>query len=84
MMLFVACKPGTPSQYIQPDEMEDILVEYYMAKAMAQQNPSQDEREYNIAMYAEAVLKKRGLTEAEFDSSMVYYTRHADLLHSIY
>jgi hypothetical protein len=39
MMLFVACKPGTPSQYIQPDEMEDILVEYYMAKAMHNRIP---------------------------------------------
>ena len=30
-MLMAACKPGTPSQYIQPGDMEDILVDYYMA-----------------------------------------------------
>ena len=83
MTLFVACKPGTPSKYIQPDEMEDILVEYYMAKAMAQQNPSQDDREYNTAMYIEAVLKKHGVTEAEFDSSLVYYYTRSDRFEAI-
>ena len=81
---FAACKPGTPSQFIQPDEMEDILVEYYLAKATAQQlNPSQEEREYNIAMYIEAVLKKHGVTQAEFDSSLVYYYTRADRFETI-
>ncbi|MBO7110238.1 MAG: DUF4296 domain-containing protein, partial [Prevotella sp.] len=83
-MLFIACKPGTPSQYIQPDEMEDILVDYYMAQAMAQQaNNSQGEREYNTAMYIEAVLKKHGVTKAEFDSSLVYYYTRADRFDAI-
>lgn len=84
IMLFIACKPGTPSQYIQPDEMEDILVDYYMAQAMAQQaNNSQGEREYNTAMYIEAVLKKHGVTKAEFDSSLVYYYTRADRFDAI-
>ena len=84
MMLFVACKPGTPSQYIQPDEMEDILVDYYMAQAMGQHvNSSQGDREYNTAMYMEAVLKKHGVTKAEFDSSLVYYYTRADRYESI-
>ena len=84
IMLFIACKPGTPSQYIQPDEMEDILVDYYMAQAMAQQaNTSQGEREYNTAMYIEAVLKKHGVTKAEFDSSLVYYYTRADRFDAI-
>ena len=36
VLWLVGCKPGTPSEYIQPDEMEDILVDYHMAKAMAE------------------------------------------------
>ncbi len=31
-----------------------------------------------------AVLKKHGVTEAQFDSSMVYYTRHTEKLYAIY
>ena len=34
--------------------------------------------------YKTAVLKKNGVSEAEFDSSMVYYTRHTRLLQKIY
>ena len=83
-MLMVACKPGTPSQYIQPGEMEDILVEYFMAQAMAQQlNPSQGSQEYNKAMYTEAVLRKYGVTRADFDSSLVYYYTRADRFQDI-
>ena len=33
-----ACKPGTPSEFIQPDDMEDILVDYHLARAMAEQD----------------------------------------------
>jgi hypothetical protein len=79
-MLMAACKPGTPSQYIQPDDMEDILVDYYMAKALAQQEgiTSQGNQEYRVALYTEAVLRKHGVTQAEFDSSLVYYFTRAD------
>lgn len=77
--MFVACKPGTPSRYIQPDEMEDILVDYYMARAMAQQSAEgHSEREYNSALYTEAVFRKHGVTQALFDSSLVYYYTRAD------
>jgi hypothetical protein len=79
LLLLAACKPGTPSQYIQPGEMEDILVDYQLARAMAmyEQQPG-DEREYSSALYMEAVLKKHGVTKAEFDSSLVWYYTRAD------
>lgn len=76
----VACKPGTPSQYIQPDDMEDILVDYYLARALAQHNDgaSIDEHEFNYALYVASVLEKHGVTQADFDSSLVYYFTRAD------
>lgn len=78
LMLMVACKPGTPSQYIQPGDMEDILVDYYLAKSLALQDRSGDNRDYNMALYMKAVLNKHGVTEAEFDSSLCYYYTRAD------
>ena len=84
-LMLAACKPGTPSKYIQPGDMEDILVDYYMAKAMAQQDKfSYEEREYNTALYTEAVLKRHGVTQAEFDSSLVYYYTRADRFDPIF
>lgn len=82
-MLF-GCKPTTPSQYIQPDEIEDILVDYHMAKAMAQVEGNYDDLDYRQSLYFEGVLQKHGVTRAEFDSSMVYYYTRADRFAPIY
>jgi hypothetical protein len=85
LWLFAACKPGTPSQYIQPGDMEDILVDYYMARAMAQQGlSSHAEREYNTALYTEAVFHKHGITKADFDSSLVYYYTRSDRFYPMF
>ena len=35
VMMVVGCKPTVPSEYIQPDELEDILYEYHVAESMA-------------------------------------------------
>ena len=83
--MLVGCKPGTPSEYIQPDDMEDILVEYHLAKAMAAEyDGSYEERNYQQALYIEAVLRKHGVTQEEFDSSLVYYYRRADRFDELY
>lgn len=85
ILVFVAaCKPQIPSQYLQPGELEDVLYDYHLADAMAGANRNGEDMEYNKLLYRQAVLKKYGITQAEFDSTMVYYTRHADKLHTIY
>ncbi|WP_255414289.1 DUF4296 domain-containing protein [Prevotella sp. oral taxon 820] len=77
----VSCKPGVPSKYIQPGKMEDILYDYHIADGMAQL-PDADTT--SLMSYRQAVFHKYDITKADFDSSMVYYMRHADLLHAIY
>lgn len=84
-MAMAACKPSTPEQYIQPGKMEDILVDYHLARAMAQQaGGSQARRDYNQALYVDAVLKKHGVTKADFDSSLVYYYTRSDRFVDVY
>lgn len=83
LLLAVACTPSVPSQYIQPDEMEDILYDYHVAQAMSKVTGGGN-YEYNKHLYIGAVLKKYGLSEADFDSSLVYYYSRADNLHEIY
>lgn len=78
-----ACKPRTPRQYIQPDEMEDILVDYHLGQAMAQVSNYQ-ERDYNKTLYLAAVLEKHHVSRAEFDSSLIYYYTRADRFMTIY
>ena len=81
--VLLACKPSIPRDVIQPDDMEDILYDYHLADAAADLN-SDSSKYYNARLYQLAVLKKHGVTEAQFDSSMVYYTRHTEKLYAIY
>ena len=85
VILTVSCKPQVPKGVIQPDKMEDVLVDYHLAKAMATQNydPSVD-RDYRQQLYIAAVFRKHGITQADFDSSMIYYYSRADKLSKMY
>lgn len=51
---------------------------------MAGNGDNADNESYDVVLYRQAVLRKYGITQAEFDSSLVYYMRHADRLHKIY
>lgn len=80
-MTLTGCKPQVPSEYIQPDDMADILYDYYVMKSLASQG---DNSEYNRNLYYLGVLKKHSVSEAEFDSSLVYYYSHAERLAKVY
>lgn len=67
---------------ISKGEMEDILYDYHLADAMAQQ--AEGGYEKNAIEYRAAVLKKYGVTQEKFDTSMVYYMRRTDQLHDMY
>jgi hypothetical protein len=83
LMLAAACKPTVPSQYIQPDDMEDMLYDYHLAEAMARSEYGEGvDKKRNI--YFQSLLKKYDVSEADFDSSLVYYYSHLDRLREIY
>lgn len=84
VLLLIGCKPTVPSKYIQPDDMEDILYDYHLAQSMARTGKDGLERDYNKTLLFNAVLKKHDVTEADFDSSLVYYYSHVDRLSKIY
>ncbi len=85
MFNIVSCKPGVPKEVIQPDDMEDILYDYYVAQGIATMPGSQSGNEdYNRDLYFNSVLNKHGVTRAEFDSALVYYYTRADRFVDIY
>ncbi len=63
--------------------MEDILYDYHVAQAMARVNGG-GQTELTKKVYIESVLKKYGVTDEVFDSSLVYYYSRADRLKDIY
>ncbi len=74
----MACTRDIP--HLSEGEMEDILYDFHKAQAMAMIEGNNN----NSKLYTDAVLKKHGITQAEFDSSMIYYLRHTKYLRDIY
>lgn len=84
VLMLASCKPSLPSDVLSKGKMTDILFDYHLALAMARSEVGGAGDGSKAIAYREAVLKKHDVTSAEFDSSMVYYMRHTELLEAVY
>jgi hypothetical protein len=78
----VGCTEKRPSGVFSRGQMEDILYDYHLARAMADNNEYPDFNKEQ--MYVRTVFKKYNITEAQFDSSLSWYSRHSNELADIY
>ena len=76
------CKVKIPDEIIPEAKFESLLYDYHIAKAMGDELPSHEN--YKKALYINSVFDKYGITKADFDSSMVWYMRHTEILSEIY
>ena len=82
MFSLSACKPTIPRGIMSESKMERVLYDYHVAQAMGD-SPG-DSADFKKAEYIDEVFRSNGITEAEFDSSMVWYMRHTERLYNIY
>lgn len=78
----ISCGKKIPEEIIQPDAMEDLLYDYHLASTVANDLPYAESYKKNA--YLDYVFQKHHVTKAEFDSSMVWYTRNSKELATIY
>lgn len=76
------CGRKVPRNVIQPEAMENLLYDYHLATLMSADLDFSEK--YKKKAYLEYVFEKHHVTEEQFDSSMVWYTRHTDQLVAIY
>ena len=79
LALLTSCGKEIPDEIIQPSKMERVLYDYHLTLGMSE-NSKNTEKEAR----KNYVFQKHGITSAEFDSSMVWYTRESKELMSIY
>ena len=85
IIILVVCTlscDNSSDKVVSKSKMEQVLYDYHLAQALIATLP--EEERYKAEMYIESVYEKNGITHEEFDSSMVYYNRHADELKDIY
>ncbi len=81
VLLLSSCTPQRPSGILSESKMEDVLVDYQLALAIAESKPG-DILE-NRYLLTQAALKKNRVTDAELDTSLVYWCRHSEKMAKI-
>lgn len=80
-IMFSSCRP---SSVLSSREMRALLIDLHRADAVLQvagYNYGHDEA---VAKYYQSVLDKHGVTQAQFDSSLVWYTDNPQIFDKIY
>jgi hypothetical protein len=78
---FSACG-NRPDGVLNQRDMKDFLTDLHLLDAVLDEKPLANERER--VYYYNALLQKHSITKAEFDSSLVYYTKNPKLFERIY
>lgn len=81
ILLVASCSPDTSRPIIPEDKMADILEEYYKVQSASLQHPIEKDGVVNYYGY---IFEKYHYTEAEFDSSVTWYTSHMDVFEKVY
>ncbi len=80
--LMTGCGNSMPKEVIPPAKMEKVLYDYHLTLGISSQLSGSEE--YKKQAYKNYLFKKHQITEAQFDSSMVWYTRNSYELSKIY
>lgn len=84
LVLLCSCSPSRPRGIMGKDKMTDVLVDYHLAQGMAEAQAQGEEQDVVRYKYIQAVFRKHGITEAEFDSAMIYWSGRGDEFTHIY
>lgn len=79
LALMTSCGKEIPGDIIQPDKMEQVLYDYHLSLGMSQNSKSTEKEAIKNYLF-----QKYRISQAEFDSSMVWYTRESKELTAIY
>lgn len=80
--VLTGCKPKRPSGILSEGKMENVMVDYHLAQGMAEL--ADGDKEAARYRYIQAVFRKHHITEAVFDSSLVYYFENSEKFNDIY
>lgn len=81
-IILVACSSN--DGILSESEMEDIIYDMHVSQNIDEGYGNTKEIELNRITMKQGVLKKYGVTPAQWDSSMTYYCKHTDQLYAIY
>ena len=84
LLLTVGACSSVPDGVLKPRKMEQVLYETHIAEALIDEYPSRYRTADDKQQLVAAVFRDNGITKAQFDSSMGYYSAHLDQYMKIY
>lgn len=81
LMLLSACRP---KGILTSHQMRSVLYDLHRAEAVLQVAGYNFGHDEALAKYYQSVLDEHGITQAQFDSSLVWYTDHPQIFNKIY
>ena len=81
LFLLVACRP---KGVLSVQEMEDLLYELHLTDGVIDQAGLVYGHDEEQRAYYAVTMQKMGITQEEFDSSIVWYTHHPQTFNKIY
>lgn len=82
LLFLTSCGEKKRFDVISSKKFEAILYDYHLAQVMVNDLPTSER--YQKDLYFNYVYTKHGITEAQIDTSLVYYSRHPKRLAEIY
>lgn len=82
MSMGLSCTESTAREPLSEEDIENLLYDYQLAQALAQQK--QDSADIYRQVYIDAVLEKHQLTAPAFDSILLWYATHPKLFAEIF
>ena len=82
ILLLAACSGQRKDSVLPSEKLEAVLYDYHLAQVIVNDLPSN--QRYKKDLYFGYVYDKHGVTEAQVDSSLVYYARYPKGLSEIY
>lgn len=73
-----------PDNVIQPDEMADLLADIHTAESVVEMNYGRYSSEDSRMELKQAILDKHGVTQADLDTSFMWYGAHLDKYMAVY
>ncbi len=81
---FYACKPGIPKDIIQPDKMQQVLIDIHLVDGYIATLPSLDTAKKVGSSFYKGIYKKFDIDSALYNTSINYYYKHPDLMKKMY
>jgi Domain of unknown function (DUF4296) len=81
---FYACKPGIPKDILQPDKMQQVLIDIHLVDGYISTLPSLDTAKKVGSSFYKGIYKKYDIDSAIYNTSINYYYKHPDLMKKMY